>query len=311
MEALKKEDPLTGQELHDYASRTGAAIFAGPASRFECLYSLGMCARCISFATRRMDACLDRLIAYLAQTEEAGITYDGENPDAMVYAAWADSDWSIDTSTTGGAHTVGGVIFHGRSRRQRSVALSSTEAEIMAGSEVGAETMYHRGVAADVGYDMGPPTILWIDNSGAVALSQKQETSSRSRHIERRYLKLREWVAAGHIDVRYKNTEDNRADLFTKPLMPEPFCRHRDALSGASDPEPQPTGDTTACAVGGIGPLGHWMRALYGDGGLPAHVVARETYLREVFMALPHACVSEGGVGPGGSGLESVQSSGP
>ncbi len=78
-------------------------------------------------------------------------------------------------------------------------------------------------------------TVLWVDNMGAVELSKRRESSQRSRHIERRYLKIREWVAEGHIVVKYMNTTDNHADLFTKPLAPADFSRHVDAIMGSSD----------------------------------------------------------------------------
>ena len=68
--------------------------------------------------------------------------------------------------------------------------------------------------------------------SGAVELSKQRESAQRSRHIERRYLKIRDWVAEGHIVVKYKNTTDNRADVFTKPLAAEDFDRHMNSLMG-------------------------------------------------------------------------------
>ena len=78
-------------------------------------------------------------------------------------------------------------------------------------------------------------TVLWVDNMGAVELSKRRESSQRSHHIERRYLKIREWVVEGHIVVKYMNTTDNHADLFTKPLAPADFSRHVDAIMGSSD----------------------------------------------------------------------------
>ena len=53
-----------------------------------------------------------------------------------------------------------------------------------------------------------------------------------SRHIERRYLKLQEWVAEGNIAVKYVNTNENRADMFTKPLDRETFEKHASGIMG-------------------------------------------------------------------------------
>ena len=78
------------------------------------------------------------------------------------------------------------------------------------------------------------PTILYVDNSGAVALSKDLKSCQRSRHIERRYLKIRELVAQGHIKVVYKPMADNHADVLTKSLPRELHDKHCDALMNRS-----------------------------------------------------------------------------
>jgi hypothetical protein len=49
----------------------------------------------------------------------------------------------------------------------------------------------------------------------------------RTRHIERRYLKIRELIDSGHIEVKYVNTNDNTADVLTKALPRVDFERHK------------------------------------------------------------------------------------
>ena len=83
-----------------------------------------------------------------------------------------------------------------------------------------------------MGFDMSEPTVLWVDNMGAVECTQRRESLSRSRHIERRYLKILEWVAEGKIIVKYKNTKENHADMFTKPLESATFDMHAAAIMG-------------------------------------------------------------------------------
>ena len=63
-------------------------------------------------------------------------------------------------------------------------------------------------------------------------ITKRRESLSRSRHIERRYLKILEWVAEGKISVKYKNTKENRADMFTKPLENALFNEHAGAIMG-------------------------------------------------------------------------------
>ena len=51
-------------------------------------------------------------------------------------------------------------------------------------------------------------------------------------YIERRYLKILEWVAEGKLVVKYKNTKENHADMFTKPLESAAFDLHAGAIMG-------------------------------------------------------------------------------
>ena len=55
-------------------------------------------------------------------------------------------------------------------------------------------TMYIRGLLLEMGVDITAPTTVYVDNSGAVELSKDLKLCNRSRHIERRYLWVRELV---------------------------------------------------------------------------------------------------------------------
>ena len=77
-------------------------------------------------------------------------------------------------------------------------------------------------------------TPLYVDNSGAVELSRDRKSCHRSRHVDRRYFKVRELVAKGSISVEHINTHDNPADLLTKPLEYDKFEKHRCTLMNAT-----------------------------------------------------------------------------
>ena len=126
----------------------------------------------------------------------------------------------------------GAAIGYG-SKRQQRIALSSTEAEIMAASLAATEIMYFRGILAELGHDL-EPTVLYIDNQGAVELSRDMKSCQRSRHIERRYLKVRELVAQGEIIVKFVASTSNHSDVLTKPLDVDAFRTHSRALMGVS-----------------------------------------------------------------------------
>ena len=104
----------------------------------------------------------------------------------------------------------------------------------MAASQCACEIIFMRGLYGEMGNDISKPTILYVDNSGAVQLARDRRSCQRSRHIQRRFLKLREWQAEGHIKVVYVSTADNAADVLTKPLPTREFSKHVATLTGAA-----------------------------------------------------------------------------
>ena len=78
------------------------------------------------------------------------------------------------------------------------------------------------------------PTTLRVDNSGAVMLARDRRSCHRSRHVDRRYFKVRELMAEGEVKVVHIDTALNTADLLTKPLPADAFTRHRATALGES-----------------------------------------------------------------------------
>mmetsp|Transcript_2894 Transcript_2894/g.9787 ORF Transcript_2894/g.9787 Transcript_2894/m.9787 type:complete len:104 (-) Transcript_2894:83-394(-) len=98
----------------------------------------------------------------------------------------------------------------------------------MAASLAATEIAYLREILRDLGVPTQlHPTPLYVDNTGAEVLARERKVTHRSRHITRRYLKVREYEADGIVTVRRVATEDNTADIFTKPLPLGSFLKHR------------------------------------------------------------------------------------
>ena len=78
----------------------------------------------------------------------------------------------------------------------------------------------------EMGVDVDEPTVLLVDNSGAVELFKHQKACHRSRHVKRRYLKVRELVAEGEVVVQWFATKENPSDLLSKgTIEPAQFNR--------------------------------------------------------------------------------------
>ena len=82
-----------------------------------------------------------RVLYYLERTKDLGLTYEG---DDLALHGMTDSDWAVKHSTSGFVFKLNCAALPWGSKKQTSVALSSCEAELMAGSEAAKEAAYHR-----------------------------------------------------------------------------------------------------------------------------------------------------------------------
>ena len=82
-----------------------------------------------------------------------------------------------------------------------------------------------------------PPTPLLVDNQSAVFSVNNPETSQRTRHLDVRYFKVRDYIKAQKVRVRHISTHHNVADFFTKGLDRILFGKYRGHL-GMEDHTP-------------------------------------------------------------------------
>ena len=80
---------------------------------------------------------------------------------------------------------------------------------------------------SEFGIKLDEPTALYIDNKGAVDLANDYVSNAKTKHIKRRHLKVRELVEEMVVKATSISTEDNFADIFTKPLGRRAFEKHR------------------------------------------------------------------------------------
>ena len=174
-------------------------------------------------------------MAYMGHTAELGVTVDGSVPDSDVLVAESDSDWATGHSTTGFILFLCNIPVSYSSKRQACIALSSTEAEIIAASACACEIVYVRTLLDEMGLEQTQPTALGVDNTGAVELARDRKSCHRSRHVDRRFFKVRELEAAGVVKTHHIPTAANRADLLTKGLDLDAFMRHRASVLDVAD----------------------------------------------------------------------------
>ena len=124
----------------------------------------------------------------------------------------------------------GGVVAW-KSRRQPTVALSTTEAEYMASADATCQAIWLKLLLSDLGLDHPTPVPLLSDNQGAIALSKNPVHHKHSKHIALRHHFLREKVEDKSITLDHVPSAENIADLLTKSL-PGPTFEQLQQLLG-------------------------------------------------------------------------------
>ncbi|XP_019179517.1 PREDICTED: uncharacterized protein LOC109174716 [Ipomoea nil] len=176
---------------------------------------------------------LKRVLRYVKGTISYGLRLSASASSTI--HGFSDSDWAgcpIDRkSTSGYAVFLGDNLISWLSRKQRTVARSSTEAEYKALADVSAEVTWVVSLLRELGLHSGEPSTLWCDNLGATYLCANPVFHARTKHVEIDFHFVRDKVASGDLVVNFVSTKDQLADIFTKPLPGPRFAALRDKLN--------------------------------------------------------------------------------
>nr|GEX68018.1 putative RNA-directed DNA polymerase [Tanacetum cinerariifolium] len=146
---------------------------------------------------------------------------EGKDVDPSHYRVFADVDHvgCQDTrrSTSGSLQFLEERLISWSSKRQKSAAISSMEAEYITLSGCCAQILWMRSQLMDYGLGFNK-ILMYCDNKSVIALCCNNVQHSRSKHIDIRYHFIMEQVENGVIELYFVNTMYQLADLFTKAL---------------------------------------------------------------------------------------------
>ena len=241
---------LSSVDCWDYRSVIGMLLYLSNNSRPDIAFAVHQCAR-FSHAPKQSHALAVKSIGrYLLRTPTNGLILQPSGDLAI--DCYVDADfaglWTYEhpqnplcvKSRTGYLITIGGCPLTWCSKLQTEIALSTMEAEYIALSQSMRELLPIRALVREMSlalkftkiFELRTHSKIFEDNNGALILASSPRMTPRSKHIAVKYHFFRSYVADGSIKIYKINTEDQKADIFTKGLVRVIFERVRKLLMG-------------------------------------------------------------------------------
>lgn len=209
-------------------------------TRPDIMHAVSLISRYMETPTELHLLAAKRILRYLQGTISFGILY--EKGESFGLLGFTDSDYAGDQddrrSTSGYAFIMGSGAVSWSSKKQQIVTLSTTEAEFVAAAACASQAIWLRRLLEELGFHQNSPTPVYCDNTSAIKLSKNPVLHGRSKHIDVRYHFLRDLANDGTIDLIYCKSEDQIADIFTKPLKLDVFVKLRRLLGVCSMEDP-------------------------------------------------------------------------
>jgi len=211
----------TDAEQLPYRQAVGKLTWAATGSRPDIAFSTSLISRHMSAYNKSHWSAVKRILRYLTGTVYLGLTFQ-RSPRGMILQGYSDADWGGDKddrkSTSGYLFILCNAPVTWASKKQSTVALSSTEAEYLAASAATKEALWLRKLLTECGYPQSKPTIIFEDNQGCIAISQNPSHHPRTKHFDIQHHFVREKVQSGEIILKYCPSDRMLADFLTKPL---------------------------------------------------------------------------------------------
>ena len=217
---LKKGSPEDTTEDYPYRALVGSLMHIMVCTRPDIAASVGVLSRFLDSPTHKHWEAALRVLHYLKGTRTECLTFSRDATDDLY--GFCDSDWAGDPddnrSTTGWVFIWCGAAVSWQSKKQRSTAQSSCEAEYYAAGMAAYKVSWYWNVLSELHMTPSKPIVVYSDSSSAINLSANPVFHERSKHIANKWHFIRELMYDGLLTIEKIDTSSNVADALTKAV---------------------------------------------------------------------------------------------
>ena len=219
----EESEPLSQDQHHRYRSQVARCLFLSQ-DRADITFIVNELCQKMSSPNQQTLAKLKRLASYLKRKRQWGQVFEyGKIAEELT--VFTGSDWAgcKETRMSSSVLMLGGHTMKAYTRKQKVIAKSSTEAELYAAALGASEAKGVQSMMYHLGFAVKP--VLAIDAKATEHILHRQGIG-KLKHLDVAYLWVQDEIRSQRLRVRRVRSEENVADLGTKPLSKTVIAKH-------------------------------------------------------------------------------------
>ena len=215
------------QNIHLNQSKIGSLLYLSRFTRPEITFTVSFASRYVSFENGNCNSIIEKISRYLFSHQNLELKIDCRNIDT--FNCYSDSDFAGDIlerySTSGYTLFLGKGLVSWRSCKQSMIATSTMEAEYIAlnvalKEAIGLSYIYDEIIGKK------PEIIIYCDNNAVIEIIQNSKYRNKTKHIDVQYHFARKHFNIGTYKLERVESNNNLADIMTKPLDSNHFTNN-------------------------------------------------------------------------------------
>lgn len=224
---------------NEYQRIVGTLLYAATSTRIDIAHAVGKLSAHLQSPTMNDLNNSKRVLRYLNGCRNVGLKFGGKyegklGNGKLIIEGYSDADWANDVndrkSISGWVIKINGNPIVWKSKKQRSVALSTCEAELYALASAIQDLMWLLDLFKELKLPVELPCTVWCDNESTVTVSKNSIKTERIKHVSTRYAFIVDQATQGIMIPKWVSTVDQQADILTKSVGKIIFEKLRNKL---------------------------------------------------------------------------------
>ncbi|KAL2498871.1 cysteine-rich RLK (RECEPTOR-like protein kinase) 8 [Abeliophyllum distichum] len=224
-QSLRTEEEIDRMNFVPYANTVGSIMYLIVCTRPNLAHAISILSKFMANPGETHWITMKWILRYLKGSGHLSLKFS-KSDEEVILKGYTDSDFVGDLDKRRSTSSYGFTLCDGciswKSQLQKTVALSSTEAEYIAACDAVKEGLWLRGLLGEIGF-RNETIRLYTDNQSAIHLSKNPVYHDRTKHMDIKFHFVRDMVEKNIVDLIKIPTQFNPSDIGTIEQMKSKF----------------------------------------------------------------------------------------